>query len=286
MTENNGELSSDQKLAINNYVSNLLRKWLSWLGAANLVVLAVALIYIFFILPGNVFTEVVADIDNNMAVIQKKAMKVNDDIVRLDERAKNLSKNALVLQNDISNTKNDLKLILEETQFSEVANLLRSIKGSKKMAALIVRIGELENRVVELTKQIEHTDDEGNLWDLKRLRIASVICKIATGSDKYLNSSNAHFITGIDDDQNPTEHNVRFEEIKGNVRVIGAWYEPLAEFRFLISFKYIEVHIKENKVFLKIQGWPAAWETTVENYSGSVLIKINALLLMDVKEKG
>ncbi|WP_133510965.1 hypothetical protein [Candidatus Thiosymbion oneisti] len=88
MAENSSSnLSAEQKLEIGSYVGSLIKGWLTWIGIANLAVLGGAIVYIFFILPGEAITEATNRIERKISqAITNLSEQANTNLVKFGDQ--------------------------------------------------------------------------------------------------------------------------------------------------------------------------------------------------------
>jgi len=66
MNEPQSGISPEQKLLIQKYLGSLIKEWLAWIGAANLLFIVGALSYVLFVLPGKAANEANKAMENNI----------------------------------------------------------------------------------------------------------------------------------------------------------------------------------------------------------------------------
>ena len=150
MAETNPEqLSAAQKLAIQEYVVNTLSKWIKYLGFASAGTLALSLIYVFFVLPGQAVERAKGQIQDDIAAV---ADVVNQRLTGLLTEAGASQARVEALENDtnqarqqLNTIRSDLAAVNAET-LAQASQLINSLREAEQLGDLIERVSTVERR--------------------------------------------------------------------------------------------------------------------------------------------
>lgn len=160
------ELNSNQKIAINDYLDKKVKSWLTGLGIANLSALLIAMVYIFFILPGKAVEEakllIQSDIDvtrkklnNNLTDLFTKYGSIQNEALRLETEAKKLEER-------LEETDRTLNTVLNKDfneKLNSAATFINDVSGAEDISQLLRRVSTLERRVNGLREPDYKSED-------------------------------------------------------------------------------------------------------------------------------
>lgn len=151
--DNSNSLTAEQKLAIQEYLLLALNKWLRLFGFASiggvLIAIAIGLIYVFFILPGQAVETAKLRILQDIDILVADLSRTLTD--RLEETGENKERLA-ALQRDTEKAKLRVEEIQEalsdvnESTLAASSNFIAELKDAEQLSDLINRIGVIEKR--------------------------------------------------------------------------------------------------------------------------------------------
>jgi hypothetical protein len=176
--EKENVLGASEKLAIMEYVSTMLKSWLTWLGIANIAVLGGALVYLFFLLPPKVAKEGLAGFDQQIKIkleentkaykaeLEKLKNKYERDFEHIDtlydqmliDYGKSLAKTAQLQQKSAENEKAVVKLSknledISADNLSQIASVIATLKSSGDATDILNQLVRLKSGLLDHVKQ-------------------------------------------------------------------------------------------------------------------------------------
>lgn len=135
-------LSAEQKLQINDHVRSVLRGWLAFLGATNLVVLIGGLLYIFFVLPETALTRAQGLFQTRFDALEVDIGKIaiatlgaEQELGELEQREAHLSTTLEDLEGSIQTVAN-----ASEDDLHSAAAILRTVQQNLEASDILARL--------------------------------------------------------------------------------------------------------------------------------------------------
>jgi hypothetical protein len=162
------EITSEQKLAINEHVAQVVSKWAEWLGKlaaaigiASILALASSLIYVFFILPDKAITQAENSIERRLGDLLGDRVKRIDDAVsdilvkygNAQASYNNLTKRGDAISEDLEKRASDLDAKfknLEQGPTSDAAKLVKAVQENAIGTSVVSEVAALKNDFADL----------------------------------------------------------------------------------------------------------------------------------------
>lgn len=162
MNEPQGEITPEQKLLIQKYLGGLIKEWLAWIGAANLLFIVGALSYVLFVLPGKAANEANKAMENNIKfyvdTIQGKLPEVFQQSGRLDERLAQVEQATKEVQDKneefkvlFENASSNLKEIKANPAY-QAAEAIKALNESSDAKTILSKLNSSDERISQLEK--------------------------------------------------------------------------------------------------------------------------------------
>lgn len=154
-------LNDAQKLAVQNYVSNLVYKWIALIGLANLAAVLGAVSYVYFVIPENASNKAIEYSEN----------KLSDHIKTLNNKYNEKLKSDLEKSQDYLNFSQErfgIQISQIEEKLPEIYNLSGKLESSLDRAQSIGLLlqgqhQELEKDFLEIKNNIEKIENTPEL---------------------------------------------------------------------------------------------------------------------------
>jgi len=159
-------LSAQDQLDIQKYVSSVLKEWLGWIGAINLIFLIGAMTYVFFVLPDKAASEASRKIEDKLSTyinaLEQKIPQVFEKSGRLEERLEGIetAAKAFRLKNDelkrlFAQASEDLAEIKGKPEY-QVAETIRALNQASEAKEIVSKLQELNSKMAVAASDIEN----------------------------------------------------------------------------------------------------------------------------------
>lgn len=176
------DLSPEAKIAINDYLSTIVRNWAKWLGIANAFFLVSSGAYVFFVLPHKASSEATALLNTKLESelvkfdkLSEKHQKLSEEFGRILERSERLSQEAKKNDEDLrliraSLNQGSIELegiqaklvsmqrsveIAQNADPTKMAELVSAFNKNPDMAKLILEVKELRSEILNELPRIK-----------------------------------------------------------------------------------------------------------------------------------
>jgi len=168
------EITSEQKLAINEHVAQIVSKWAEWLGKvaaaigiASIAAVASSLVYVFFILPDKAITQAENSVEKRLGDRVKRIEDaVSDTLVKYgnaQENYKNLTKKSDAISEDLEKRASELDAkfkILEQGPTSKAADVVKAVQTNATGSDLVSDVATLKTDVATLKGAVAAVQDQ------------------------------------------------------------------------------------------------------------------------------